>query len=206
MVRTAIRCLHPQYPDLIVLLDQSISRLLIRPTPLDVSLDSIRALLLYAQWMPFNHETHKQRPPKSRYNDVSAWSVQGLAGRYAVFLGLESAAISPLHGPFDSITEDDLSRMRVWLNILTCDCNLMLTSGLPAPFDSGPTAAMARIFGSHPQAQQPSDLRVAALVELVHIANRAIKSSGDVSGRHLNASSLKRANLELDDWERWANL
>lgn len=141
--------------------------------------------------------------PKSRYNDISAWAVLGLAARYAVFLGLDRAAITPFQGPIDSITEDDVDRLRVWHNLITCDCNLMLTSGLPASLDPVPAASVARVFGSHPAAQQPGDLRVTALVELVVIAHRAIRSSGDSSCRRLDVVSLRKANTEYDDWERF---
>lgn len=44
--------LHPHYPELIALLDKSISQLLLQPTASNVTLDHIRSLLLYIQWMP----------------------------------------------------------------------------------------------------------------------------------------------------------
>ena len=78
----------------------------------------------------------------------------------------------------------------------------MLTSGLPASLDPAPAAGVARAFGSHPAAQQPGDMRVTALVELVVIAHRAIRSSGDSSCRQLGAVSLRKANTELDEWEK----
>jgi hypothetical protein len=142
-----------------------------------------------------------RRPPKSRYNDISAWAVLGLAVRYALFLGLDKTAIAPFQGPAESITEGDISRLRVWLNLLTCDYNLMLTSGLPASLDPAPAAGVARVFGSHCAAQQPGDLRVTALLELVVIAHRANRSSGDFSGQ-LDGVCLRKANTELDEWER----
>ncbi|PWY84780.1 hypothetical protein BO70DRAFT_312962, partial [Aspergillus heteromorphus CBS 117.55] len=189
---------------LTALLDQAVSRLLLRPTLSDVTLDSIRVLLLYAQWMPYT--TDDNHPPKSRYNEISAWAVLGLAVRYALFLGLDQSALRPFaQSSTDSITAGEIARLRVWYNLLTCDFNLMLTSGLPPSLDPAASAQLARRFGAHRLAQQPADLRVAGLVELVALVHRAIRRCGDVSGRQLNSDGLRRLNLSLDEWEAtWA--
>lgn len=180
-------------------------------TPSDVTLDSIRVLLLYAQWMPCSKQGDSDDPPstvrpqfqpKSRYNDISAWAVLGLAFRYATFLGLDRAAIVPFQGPTKEISLEDFSRLRVWYNLITCDCNLMLTSGLPASLDPTLAASVAQNFGSHRLAQQPGDLRYTALMELAVIVYRATRSGGDFSGRQLDVYSLRKANTELDDWAR----
>jgi hypothetical protein len=143
------------------------------------------------------------RPPtRSRYNDISAWSVLGLAIRYAQFLGLDQAAIAPFQGPDESVSEDHMSTLRVLHNMITCDCNLMLSSGLPSSLDPAPAASVARVFSSHRTAQQPADLRVTALVELAVIAHRATRSSGDSTARQLDALCLRKANNEMDEWER----
>nr|XP_031861608.1 uncharacterized protein CI109_002838 [Kwoniella shandongensis]KAA5528680.1 hypothetical protein CI109_002838 [Kwoniella shandongensis] len=222
--RIRSRGLHPSFLELTTLLDISVSQLLLRPTPSDVTLDSIRALLLYAQWMPVNRDHQDPQPhtngkptTRSRYNDISAWAVLGLAARYALFLGLDRLAVQPfqvssvLVAPGHTITESDMSRLRVWHNLITCDCNLMLTSGLPASLDPAPAVAIGKVFAGHQLAQQPGDLRVTALVELVGIAHRAIESSaratggakgtGPGVGRVLEASCLRKANFELDEWE-----
>ncbi|OJJ46431.1 hypothetical protein ASPZODRAFT_1961848 [Penicilliopsis zonata CBS 506.65] len=180
------------------LLDQAVSRLLLRPSLTDVTLDSIRVLLLYAQWMPYTAEGN-------RYNEISAWAVLGLAVRYAQFLGLEASALSPFQACSSSnpaaITGDHLARIRVWYNLLTCDFNLMLTSGLPASLDPEASAQVARRFGGHRAAQQPADLRVAGLVELVALVHRAMRRGGDASGRKMNAEGLHALNVLLDEWE-----
>lgn len=203
--------LHPRFFDIIKLLDTAVSRLLLRPTPNDVSLDSIRVLLLYAQWMPCSQSsvdsitqetTTFREPPKSRYNDISAWAVLGLAARYAVALGLDRNAMEPFQRPGSPVSEEDMSRVRVLNNLLTCDYNLMLTSGLPASVNPAPAASIGPAFSSHRRAQYPSDLRVTALVELVVIAHRATHSCGDLSGRQLDAVCLRKANTEFDEWEQ----
>ena len=91
------------------MLDQAVSKLLLRPTPSDVL---------------------------------------GLALRYALLLGLDRAAIAPFHGPIDAITENDVCRLRVWYNLLNCDFNLMLISGLPASVIPAPSAQVAGRFAS----------------------------------------------------------
>ncbi|CAK7235906.1 hypothetical protein SCUCBS95973_009426 [Sporothrix curviconia] len=242
----------PTYHRLVALLDSALSRLLLRPTPEDVHLDHICALLLYVQWMPCDDggihsasrdssseagHSQKERMFVTRYNDVSTWSMLGLAIRYALLLGLHSDAVVPflaspkgdqhpqypqhalhtpsrptqqrangLHGapvqPSSVINVSDVSRLRVWINLLTCDANLMLSSGLPASLNPEPVADIARTFAAHRVAAQPDDTRAAALCELVVILKRAAKSSGRPNVRALDAVSLRKANADLDAWEQ----
>ncbi|CZR61477.1 uncharacterized protein PAC_11373 [Phialocephala subalpina] len=192
--------LHHAYQDLVSLLDQSVSRLLLQPTLSDVNLDHIRALLLYIQWMP----TEQLTPGicQTRYNDISAWSVLGLAIRYAIFLGLDRTAIKPfLAESTEFLTQEDFARLRVWINLLTCDCHLMLSAGLPASLDPEPMMKIARNFAFHKDALQPGDSKIAAICELVAIIKKSAKSSGDPSVRTLDAATLKRANSDFDAWE-----
>ncbi|TYJ56099.1 hypothetical protein B9479_003209 [Cryptococcus floricola] len=208
------RGLHPSFLELTTLLDITISQLILRPTPSDVTLDSIRALLLYAQWMPPSREhlfratkrssegTENQRAPRSRYNDISAWAVLGLAQRYALFLGLDRLSVLPFQDPnTESITPTDMARLRIWHNLITCDCNLMLTSGLPASLDPSSAVRVGRTFSEQQLAQLPEDKRVTALVELVGITHRAMMGrEWDLGGRPLDLVSLKKINVEFDDW------
>ncbi|KGO60814.1 hypothetical protein PEX2_100790 [Penicillium expansum] len=204
---------HPRSHDLTKLLDKAVSRLLLRPTPSDVTLDSICVLLLYAQWMPCSkgddeyenserQSTHHEPKTKSRYNEISAWVVLGLAERYSVLLGLEQSATSLFKTPNKVPSAEDVKRLRVWYNLLTCNFNLMLTSGLPASIDPSPSVQVAWRFVSHELMQSPGDLRVRGLVELVGIVHIAMSSCGDISGRQLQPSCLERLNIDLDDWEK----
>lgn len=207
---------HPRFYDLTKLLDKAVSRLLLRPTPSDVNLDSICVLLLYAQWMPCSKEgededslrpsTYDEPQTKSRYNEISAWVVLGLAERYSALLGLEQSATSLFKPPDKVPSIEDVKKLRVWYNLLTCNFNLMLTSGLPASIDPTPSVQVAWRFVSHELMQSPADLRVRGLVELVGIVHLAMSSSGDISGRRLQPSCLQRLNSDLDDWERQVNL
>jgi hypothetical protein len=142
------------------------------------------------------------RSPSSRYNEISAWAVLGLALRYATLLGLERSAIAPFQEHTKDPSKYDVSRLRVWYNLLTCNFNLMLTSGLPASVDPALSVQVAQTFRSHSRTQYPGDVRVTALVELVGFVYRAMCSCGDVSGRRLQAHSLQKLNKELDSWER----
>ena len=164
-----------------------------------MSLDSIRALLLYAQWMPLASRSQRDLP-KTRYNDISAFSVLGLAIRYASSIRLEGLAVSPFTSEH-SVTEDDMSRLRVWYNLVTCDANLMLTSGLPTSLDPRAAATAAKTFGSHSLAQGPGDLRVTALIDLVVIAHHATASGWSVDRPTLDLAVLRQVNRELDAWE-----
>ncbi|KAL1901811.1 hypothetical protein Sste5346_001514 [Sporothrix stenoceras] len=204
--------LHPRYFQVSSLWDTSISRLLLTPTPSDASLDAVCSLLLYSQWMPYTQDQDQDSgQPKSRYNDLSAWVVFGLAVRYASFLGLERRALLT-----NSTTSSTLLReSRTWLNLVTYDCNLTLTSGLPSSINATRVESMAREFGQHRLAQFPGDGRYAALVELACILQRAREGADGRGGAEgaLSSSSpssitvgnidvLKRANMGFEDWQR----
>ncbi|TVY89300.1 hypothetical protein LAWI1_G001076, partial [Lachnellula willkommii] len=198
--RTNYQGLHENYRAIVALLDSSLSRLLLQPILSDVTLDHIRSLLLYIQWMPVEQETPGMC--QTRYNDISAWSVLGLAIRYSIFLGLDRSAVTPFSTPNSTGPEqEDFARLRVWINVLTCDCHLMLSAGLPASVDPEPVTMIGRAFASHEKALQPDDSRVAAISELGAIVKRAARSSGDPRLRVLDAASLKKANAEFDNWE-----
>lgn len=119
-----------------------------------------------------------------------------------MFLGLDRAAIKPfLPEQTDPPTQQDFARLRVWINLLTCDCHLMLSAGLRASLDPEPIMKVVRNFASHKDALQPEDSKIAAICELVTIVKKAAKSSGDPSVRSLDAATLKRTNSEFDAWE-----
>ncbi|KAJ5516968.1 hypothetical protein N7527_008528 [Penicillium freii] len=182
---------HPRFHDLTKLLDKAVSKLLLRPTPSDVTLDSICVLLLYAQWMPCSKEddedenverqsTNHEPKATSRYNEISAWVVLGLAERYSVLLGLEQSATS-LFKPSNKVPSiEDVKRLRVWYNLLTCNFNLMLTSGLPASIDPGPSVQVAWRFVSHELMQSPADLRDEQHIEEKEIDDMAFQSLLDL--------------------------
>ncbi|KAJ5987442.1 hypothetical protein N7451_011807 [Penicillium sp. IBT 35674x] len=161
---------HRSFNELTRLLDKAVSRLLLRPTPSDVTLDSIRVLLLYAQWMPCIREEDDDvdddgstsRFPRSRYNEISAGAVLGLAMRYAHFVGLNRTSMAPFERNGKSFSGEDVSKLRVYYNLLTCNFNLMLTSGFPASIDFDPelSANVAQAFSSHKESQYPGDIRI----------------------------------------------
>jgi hypothetical protein len=185
------------------LFDRCISRLLLRPLPSDINIDSVQALLLYAQWMPFDEKHREDAPPlpstpKSRYNDVSAWAVLGLAARYAKLLRINQQLITSGQ---DNYYEDDFARFRTYYNLISCDFNLMLSSGLPVSIDPTSTQQGMRELVESDRAQLPGDLRIVALIELVSVTYQTLARCGDFSGRNLDPRSLRSLNAELDQWE-----
>lgn len=117
-------------------------------------------------------------------------------------MSLDTSAPAPFNGDLDQISEVDMSRMRVLNNLVTCDYNLMLSSGLPASIDPGPARDVAQIFANHRLAQSPEDLRISALIELAVIAHNAFQDSGSKAARQLDGRSLRKANSDFDVWER----
>ena len=182
--------------------DSAISTLILRSTPAHVNLDSIYAILIYAQWMPFAVRSLKDSTESfgNRYNEVSVWSVIGLASRYASIMGLGRCAIQPFQAEGYDITEEDMGRMRIWINLLTCDRNLALTSGFPSALSPAATASVARIFGEHRLARHPDDLRIAALLELSVLANNVMSTKR--SGIPIDAEVLQSMDTQMDMWEQ----
>jgi hypothetical protein len=186
------------------LFDQCISRLLLRPLPSDINIDSVQALLLYAQWMLFDEKYREDASPmlstpRSRYNDVSAWAVLGLAARYAKLLRINQQLV--ITGQNNSY-EDDFARFRTYYNLISCDFNLMLSSGLPVSIDPTSTRQrMHELVGSD-RSQLPGDLRIVALIELVSVTYQTLAKFGDFSGRNLDPKSLRSLNADWDQWER----
>ncbi|KAJ5753073.1 hypothetical protein N7520_009990 [Penicillium odoratum] len=150
------------------------------------------------------YDTSTSRFPRSRYNEISAGAVLGLAMRYAHFIGLDPSAIASLERDGKVLSSEDVDYLRVYYNLLTCNFNLMLTSGFPASVDFDPNISVriTRAFGSQKASQYPGDVRVSGLVELVAIVNDAMRSSGDVTGRQIGLARLLQLNEELVEWER----
>ncbi|KAH8682142.1 hypothetical protein BX600DRAFT_447839 [Xylariales sp. PMI_506] len=200
--------LHPKYFDIVALLDKAISQLAMFPSSSDANLNSVRALMLYLQWMPCSLKEGSQDDQtsgssiKTRYNDLSAWTVFGIAIRYAAFLNLERQALAPFRSTGTALSQEDFDTMRVWLNLVSYDCSLTHTSGLPLSIDPHPAARVVRQFCSDRLAQEPGDTRYAALIELACIVHRAKSSIGEYPQRHPNIASLKKANVDMEEWER----
>jgi hypothetical protein len=197
---------HPSYTEIIALLDALVSRLCLMPSLEDVNLQTIQVILLYAQWMPCGQQygtpspTHKR--PRSRYNDVSAYTILGLALRFAKVIGLEKHATCSFQQQNKSASTSDVDRLRVWNNLVTCHYNLMLNSRFDASVDPAPAAIASQKMILHLAAQNPEDTRVAALVELSVILYRAGRSTGSLSRLPLDGTSIRKANAEFDEWER----
>ena len=203
---------HKRYPEIIRLLDLTFSRLLLRPSATDASLETIQSLLLYLQWMPYDStlispgSSNSYATHKTRYNETSAWTVFGLALRYASFYGLESKASRSFNddSTVSKATKEDLDCMRVWLNMVTYDCNLTLTSGLPASLDPGPVSTMAWRYCAHHAAQQPGDVRYASMIQLACIIQDVRCEKNNIAERNQVISVVSRANEEFDAWQRYA--
>ncbi|ETS77307.1 hypothetical protein PFICI_11181 [Pestalotiopsis fici W106-1] len=207
---------HPRYFEIIDLLDKTISRLLLSPTPSDASVATIQALMIYLQWMPCVRKDNLSSTPsehglsqqqrteiKTRYNDMSAWAVFGLALRYASFINLERLALAPFRGAAKvAVTKDDIARMRTWLNLITYDSSLTLTSGLPSSVDPLPAARVVQDFYLHRTAQDPGDVRYGALIELTCMVQRLKATDVGSSGRPPSVAILKKVNIEMEEWER----
>lgn len=195
--------MHPNYFDIVALQDKLVAQLLFRPTPQDANVDTVRALMLYLQWMPCDQKRAGSRT-KTRYNDMSAWTIFGLALRFAGYINLEIVAFAPFQKPgAASVSKKNVDNMRTWLNVITYDCNLTLTSGLPVSVDPSPAARIIGGVFTQASAQDPGDLRYGALAELACIVQRAKPSESMRMNSPPGTASVKKANLEIEEWERY---
>ncbi|KAF2113898.1 hypothetical protein BDV96DRAFT_647399 [Lophiotrema nucula] len=209
---------HPRYFDIVTLLDKTVSQLLLRPSPRDANIDTVRALMLYLQWMPCDQKRasiessseppSRQSKTRTRYNDMSAWAIFGLVLRYASFINLEHLTFAPFRDTREtSVSKEATDNMRTWFNIITYDCNLTLTSGLPVSTDPSPAARISGEFCRHAGVQDPGDIRYGALAELACIVQRAKSTEGLNQNVPPGVANLKKANVEIEEWERhWLRL
>jgi hypothetical protein len=198
--------MHPNYSSIVALQDKLVAQLLLHPTPRDANVGTVRALMLYLQWMPCDQMIAGTGAAqnKTRYNDMTAWAIFGLALRYATLLNLEKIALAPFENPrATSVLKEDVGNLRTWLNVITYDCNLTLTSGLPVSVDPSPAARIIGEVFAHTSAQDPGDLRYCALAELACIVQRAKPSESTRRNNAHGIASIKRANLEIEEWERY---
>lgn len=114
--------LHPKYSELVSLLDNCISALLLRPSPTDINLEAVQSMLLYVQWMPLQvPEPSTGQLPRSRFSDASAWTMMGVAIRFSTYLNLDRSVFLPFSSRDVNISDADMRTMRVWLNLVSVD-------------------------------------------------------------------------------------
>lgn len=206
--------MHPRYGEIIQVLDKSISSLLLRPSTSDASLETIQSLLLYLQWMPYDlHSGLHGRsighvPFATRYNEMSAWTIFGLALRYANFCGTEHKVLSTFgtQEAAAEATKEDLGSMRVWLNLVTYDCNLTLTSGLPASLDPRSVNEAVGHFYTHPLSQMPGDVRYASMVQLACIISDVRREKDKIAQRNQVIAVVTQANEQFDAWQKYVKI
>lgn len=202
---------HPRYSEIVQLLDVAISRLLLRPSAADYSLHTIQSLLLYVQWMPYDSciapsvQRGNKTIFKTRYNEMSTWTIFGLALRYASFCRLEQRTLRSFaeEANVAFATKEDLDSMRVWLNMVTYDCNLTLTSGMPASLNPEPMNAMALRICAHHAAQQPGDIRYASIVQLACIIQHVRREKDNIAQKRQVIAVVAKANEDFDAWQRF---
>lgn len=202
--------MHPNFPAMAALLDGSIARLVLQPTQEDVHADTVAVLLLYAQWMTPSEAfpaPGRQWKPKLRYNDISAFTILGLTVRLANLIGLNRSCRALLRDPDQALSCTLSDRVRLWYNLLSCDCNLVMTSGLHSSFNAAlidEAAAASECFASHTFAQLPGDARLAGLIQLVSIVSglNARSHTSQQQPHEFDATQLQKINVEMDEWER----
>ncbi|ORY23121.1 hypothetical protein BCR39DRAFT_549915 [Naematelia encephala] len=179
--------LHPRYTSLVSLLDREMTRLILRPRPADLCLETVQAWMIYSHWMPVDKTPNAYR---SRFSESSVWHCLGLAIRWAVLLGLDSSAHLPFVNPTHPTTLQDARVFRTMMYLTESDHYLAISARKP------PTLAPSQIFHALPRYLrsewvQPTDTRLASLLRVV----QAVHVMGD---RADCAESVEAFNHDVD--------
>ncbi|KPV75620.1 uncharacterized protein RHOBADRAFT_52669 [Rhodotorula graminis WP1] len=133
----------------------------------------------------------------SKMNVAASWMLRLLVSRVSTFIGLPSIADSFAQAfanqQFVPIADTLVSQERLYLDCVFRELTGALQSGKSANFTPQAACRTTRLFAH--LARQPSDVRLAASVELVAAAAEALAISGVPS-----SDTLRQFDVELANW------
>ncbi|GAA5891090.1 hypothetical protein JCM8208_003159 [Rhodotorula glutinis] len=133
----------------------------------------------------------------SKMNVAASWMLRLLVSRVSTFIGLPSIADSFAQAfanqQFVPIADTLVSQERLYLDCVFRELTGALQSGKSANFTPQAACRTTRLFAH--LARQPSDVRLAASVELVAAAAEAFAISGVPS-----SDTLRQFDVELANW------
>lgn len=171
--------LHPRYSHLVTLLDQEMARLVLRPRPADLCLETVQAWMVYSHWMPVDSANGY----RSRFTESSNWQCLGLAIRWAIMLGLDRPS-----------SWQDMRTFRTMLYLTESDHYLALSARKPASLPTGPLFDALGRFLADGKAQT-TDARLGSLLRVA----QAVQVMG---GRADSDESTEAFSEDVDAVER----
>ncbi|GAA6042346.1 hypothetical protein JCM8097_003861 [Rhodosporidiobolus ruineniae] len=183
------------------------------PQPDQLSADFVRAVHLLTMYKPLQWAALNARgvadpariESSSKMNVTASWILRLLVSRVSAFVGLPSVATSFAQAFANQhlapIPDAIVSQTRLFLALVSHDFHGALQSGKLANFNPQDACKVTRLFAS--LRKQPSDVRLAASVELVATASTALLARKEDGV--LEDEDLRRFDAELDAWsEYWS--
>ncbi|BGP38801.1 hypothetical protein JCM10449v2_002738 [Rhodotorula kratochvilovae] len=197
------------------ILDSILAPQILCPQPDQLSFDFVRAVHLLLLYKPVQYSALNARgisdtaqiESASKMNIRASWMLRLLVSRVSAFIGLPSIA-STFAQAFANqhitpIPDEIISQQRLYLGCVFHESHGALQSGKSANFTPQDACRTTRLFAQ--LRRQPSDVRLAASVELVAHAAAALNARTDAGV--LEEDDLRRFDDELDAWhEYWAPL
>ncbi|GAA5976295.1 hypothetical protein JCM10908_005445 [Rhodotorula pacifica] len=197
------------------ILDSILAPQILCPQPDQLSFDFVRAVQLLILYKPVQYSALNARgvsdasqiESASKMNVRASWVLRLLVSRVSAFVGLPSIANAFAQAfanqHLSPIPEEIISQQRLYLGCVFHESHGAIQSGKSANFVPQEACKTTRLFAT--LKRQPSDVRLAASVELVALAANALQSRTEAG--ILDADGLRRFDDEFEAWmEYWAPL
>ncbi|GJN87579.1 hypothetical protein Rhopal_000533-T1 [Rhodotorula paludigena] len=197
------------------ILDSILAPQILCPQPDQLSFDFVRAVHLLLMYKPVQYSSLNARgisdtaqiESASKMNVRASWMLRLLVSRVSAFIGLPSIATTFAQAfanqHITPIPDEIISQQRLYLGCVFHESHGALQSGKSANFVPQDACRTTRLFAQ--LRRQPSDVRLAASVELVAHAATALNARTDAGV--LEDADLRQFDDEMDAWhEYWAPL
>ncbi|BGP30905.1 hypothetical protein JCM10296v2_002665 [Rhodotorula toruloides] len=197
------------------ILDSILAPQILCPQPDQLSFDFVRAVQLLILYKPVQfsalHARGMSDPAQiesaSKINVRASWMLRLLVSRVSAFIGLPSIATTFAQAfanqHVQAIPEEIISQERLYLGCVFHESHGAIQSGKSANFTPQDACKTTRLFAT--LKRQPSDVRLAASVELVALAATALSARTEAG--ILETEDLRKFDEEMDAWvEYWAPL
>ncbi|KPV76204.1 uncharacterized protein RHOBADRAFT_52244 [Rhodotorula graminis WP1] len=207
------------------ILDSILAPQILCPQPDQLSFDFCRAAHLLLLYKPVQYSALNARgisdpaqiESASKINVRASWMLRLLVSRVSAFVGLPSVAnsfaLAFANQHISPIPEALIAQERLYLGCVFHESHGALQSGKTANFDPHAASHTTRLFAQ--LRNQPSDVRLAASVELVAHAATALNARAAAAGAESGGGGngvpdeddLRRFDDDLEAWhEYWAPL
>ncbi|BGP45739.1 hypothetical protein JCM10450v2_001569 [Rhodotorula kratochvilovae] len=189
------------------LVDALLAPQILCPQPSDLSHDFVRAVHLVLMYKPVQYARLEACgvteasavESASKMNVCASWMLRLLVSRVSAFIGLPSIADTFTHAVanqhFTPVPDALVSQQRLYLDCVFRELQGALQSGKSANFTPQAATRTTRLFAQ--LARQPSDVRLAASVELVAHAAEALAAGVP------SPSTLRTFDAALSGWSAY---